>query len=39
MDLQINGDVLTLTVQSVVAADGVSSPPDPLGSSMTLLRR
>ncbi len=38
MDFQINGDVLTLTVQSVVAADGVSSPPDELAPSMTLRR-
>ena len=37
MDFQINGDVLTLTVQSVVAADGVS-PPDELAESMTLRR-
>ncbi len=37
MDFQINDDVLTLTVQSVVAADGVS-PPDLLGESMTLRR-
>ncbi len=37
-DFQINGDVLTLTVQSVVAADGVSSPPDELAPSMTLRR-
>ncbi len=32
------GDMLTLTVQSVVAADGVSSPPDELAPSMTLRR-
>ena len=37
MDFQINGDVLTLTVQSVVAADEVSAPDAP-GSSMTLRR-
>ena len=37
MDFQINGDVLTLTVQSVVATDGVS-PPDELAESMTLRR-
>ncbi|MCH8948692.1 MAG: lipocalin-like domain-containing protein [Acidobacteria bacterium] len=38
MDFQINGDVLTLTVQSVVAADGVSTAADAPGSSMTLRR-
>ncbi len=43
MDFQLRktgqkGDVLTLTVQSVVAADGVSSPPDELAPSMTLQR-
>ncbi len=43
MDFQLRktgqkGDVLTLTVQSVVAADGVSSPPDELAPSMTLRR-
>jgi len=37
VDFQINGDVLTLTVQSVEAADGVSAPGAP-GSSMTLRR-
>lgn len=37
MDFQISGDVLTLTLQSVVAADGVSAP-DASGSSMTLRR-
>lgn len=38
MDFQITGDVLTLTVQSVVAADGVSAPSDGVGSTMTLRR-
>ncbi len=38
MDFQINGDALTLTVRSVVAADEVSAPPDSAGSSMTLRR-
>ncbi len=37
MDFQIDGDVLTLTQQSVVAADGVSTPDTP-GSSMMLRR-
>ena len=37
MDFQINGDVLTLTVQSLVAADEVSTPDAP-GSSLTLRR-
>lgn len=37
MDFQIDGDTLTLTMQSVVAADGVSAPDAP-GSS-TVLRR
>jgi len=37
MDFQIDGDVLTLTQRSVVAADGVSAPNAP-GSSMTLRR-
>ena len=37
MDYQINGDLLTLTVQSVLAADGVSAADAP-GSSMTLQR-
>ena len=39
MDFQIDGDVLTLTLRSVVAADGVSSPPaDTAGSTLTLRR-
>ena len=37
MDYQINGDVLTLTITSTVAADGVSAADDP-GSSMRLRR-
>ncbi len=37
MDFQIDGDVLTLTLQSVVSMDGVSAP-DVSGSSMTLRR-
>lgn len=36
-DFQINGDVLTLTIQSVVSVDGVSAP-DAAGSSMTFRR-
>ncbi len=37
MDYQINGDVLTLTITSTMAADGVSAP-GANGSSMTLQR-
>ena len=37
MDFQIDGDVLTLTQESVVAVDSVSAPNAP-GSSMTLRR-
>ena len=37
MDFQIHGDVLTLTVQSLVAGDEVSAPNAP-GSSMTFRR-
>ena len=37
MDYQINGDTLTLSVTSTVAADG-ASPPDGFETSMTLRR-